>query len=351
MRSLDEKRLILLILVFILAAFMLIAAGCTEDTATPASNEEILASWTKNSESKALLIEYVQDVTDKASADFIPAEDRIAVFDMDGTFLCEGNISETVLGVAVTLYRCEELKAAGKINEGGALYDNYQALQQQLAEDPTLGKYGADLLYAVMGGAFAGMPIEEYVSYVTAFMTTQHPDLDIKWADAFYRPMIELINYLEDNNFTVYIVSGTDRQTVWGANQGVIDLPRSQMIGTDINLYGSTQIQDSYEFAVADELLRQRTYYGYNFDNAKVFNIYRQIGKKPVMAFGNSSGDYPMINFTLSNDYRTFAGLLIHDDAQREYEYNVDTSLAACEDNSWTPISIKDDFSALWLNQ
>lgn len=345
----NKKLVVWLIIIFMFYLFAV--AGCKQES-TNTDSDQIMTSWSVDSSAKMAIIEYVQSVTNEDSEDYIPVEDRIAVFDQDGTIMAEGTNSATVLGVAVTLYRVEEMIKIGGIGEGNTLYDNYQALQQQLTDDPTLHKYGTDLLYAVMGGAFDSMPVEDYINYVSDFMATPHPDFDIVWSEAFYQPMIELIDYLKANDFTVYIVSGSERMTLWGANQGVIDLPRSQIIGSDINLYGSTQVFDSREFSTDDDLLRQRTYYGYNFNNTKVFNIYRQIGKNPVMAFGNSNGDYPMINYTTSNDnYRTFAGLLIHDDGQREYEYNTAASLAACEENSWTPISITDDFMALWMNK
>jgi len=343
-----------MIFVSLLVLCILITGGCKENyfAKTPTHASQILVSWSENSPTKSAITEYVQSVTNENSEDFIPVEDRIAVFDEDGTILTEGTDTATVLGVAVAFYRVEELIKDGKIDEGDALYDNYRALQQQLADDPELSKSGTDLLYAVMGGAFEGMPVEDYITYVSDFMASKHPNFDMTWSDAFYQPMLELITYLEDNDFTVYIVSGSERTTLWGANKGILDLPYSQIIGSDINLYGSTQFQDSHKFSVDDELLRQRTYYGFNFNTAKVYNIYRQIGKRPVMAFGNSSGDYPMINYTNSNEnYHTFTGLLIHDDSKREYEYDADKSLNACHENGWTPISMKDDFKTLWMKE
>lgn len=335
-------------LLAVLAVAALAVTGCTATAEAPSETRTGLDSWAEDSPNKEQILDYLETVTDNSSPSYIPPRDRIAVFDQDGTILAEGDVEATIMEVAVALHRVDELILAGDIAEGDPLYDDYWTLQEQLIDDPTLGDTGADTLYEVMGGAFAGMGADEYVAYVTDFMSTEHPDLGVKWKEAFYRPMIELMNLLEKNDFEVYIVSASERTAVWGASESVMTLPRKNIIGGDIDLLGSSQEPGSYEFAETDTLLRLDTFDNFNYDEQKVYKIYREIGKKPVLAFGNSGGDTAMINFTMSNDYDTLAFLVIHDDAEREYEYSVDKRDTAAE-NGWGAISMKDEFEDLWM--
>lgn len=298
-----------------------------------------LSAWTKDSITKRRLVAYVRRVTKKGSDHYIPVKSRIAVFDQDGTIAVESDTEALIGEVAVALHRVEELIANGSVHEGDPLFVNYQRLKEQFAADPRFKNTESDTLYSVMGEAFAGMSADSYVKYVSDWMaTTDQPDLHIKWKSGFYRPMVQLIDYLEAHKFSVYVVSASQREYLWGSAGPVLGIPRSQMIGTDIDL----DVSDSYD------VLRKATFESFNYDDSKIFNIYRQIGIKPVLAFGNSGGDYPMMSYTTSNRYSTMAFLVVHDDAQREYEYDVDSRRGAAEKNGWGAISMKDEFATMW---
>jgi hypothetical protein len=298
-----------------------------------------LSSWAKDSLTKRRLVAYVRRVTKKGSGHYIPVKSRIAVFDQDGTIAVESDKEALIGEVAVALHRAQELIDSGSVKPGDPLFDNYQTLQQQFAADPRFKNTESDTLYAVMGDAFAGMSANSYVKYVSNWMATNdQPDLHIKWTNGFYRPMVQLMSYLEAHKFKVYVVSASQREYLWGSAGPVLRIPRSQMIGTDIEL----DVSDTFD------VLRKATFESFNYDDSKIFNIYRQTGTKPVLAFGNSGGDYPMMSYTMSNRYPTMGFLVVHDDAQREYEYDADSRREAAQKNGWGAISMKDEFARMW---
>lgn len=300
----------------------------------------VLPSWTRDSAERRQLIAYVKRVTKKGSSSFIPVKDRIAVFDQDGTIHVESPNEELIGEVAVAVHRAEEVVRENGLGPGNSLYDNLLTLKQQFVADPRFRNTSADVLYAVMAEAFAGWSADGYVNYVARFFKQRHPEKGITWAQGFYRPMVELIRYLEANRFTVYIVSASQREYLWGSAGKALGLERWQMIGTDV------------ELGLSDPgtVVRGNRFAAFNYDEDKVFNIYRQVGKKPVLAFGNSSGDYPMMRYTMTNRYPSQAYLVVHDDGRREYEYDVESRTNAARANGWGVISMKSDWATIWSN-
>lgn len=318
---------------------LVVLCGCAEEAG---EREDALPSWNAESANKQAIIEFVEQVTDVNSASFVPVEQRIATFDMDGTIVAE---KEIWLELRVALKRIE--KELSTDVELVALKDK---LLENLKTNPQPEDTG-DVIAEVTGRAFEGMLQEEFVSYIQAFMQEEKEDFPgLKNSETFYKPMLELIEYLEENEFKVYLVSGSERGVVWGAAEQVVGLPRTQMIGSDITM---TVEEKEPMYEPNDELVRGLDYTQSSVGNNKVYNIYRQIGIRPIFAAGNTDGDFSMLNYARSNpDYPGFALLLNHDDEEREYCYHQEERVKwdeLAEEYGWHVVSMKNEFVQIFL--
>lgn len=306
-----------------------------------------LPSWTDDSANKASIIEFVKNVTDEKSEKYVPAESRVATFDMDGTIVAEKDIW---LELAVAVHRINK-----ELSDDKELAAKKDELLNNLKMDPEPENTGK-LIEEVTGKAFEGVTQDEFVRYMNEFMQEKKEDLgDLKYAESFYKPMLELIQYLQDNNFTVYLVSGSERGVVWGATKDVLSLPRSQMIGADMMLTIKKSDPESSEtfYEPNDEIVRGETFTQRSVGDNKIFNIYHQIGIRPILACGNTDGDFSMLNYVRHNpDYEGMALLVKHDDKEREYYYNVKEEWDnLAEKYDWNVISMKNEFESVFLKE
>lgn len=299
------------------------------------------------------LISYVETVTDKKSPDYIPVEDRIAVFDMDGT-LC-GELFPEYLEYLLLAYRClddpnyeasEELKeVANLIRESGKNY-----------KTPSVS--GFDLIHArAQAQAFAGLTPDEFISYVKNFLNMEAEGFKgLKYADSIYKPMIEVVTYLQNNNFTVYVVSGSDRMICRAVACEALNIPSNQIIGMDVNLVATHQdgkdgLKYQFNDGGEDVLVRGNELIIKNLKMNKVQQIAQEIGKQPVLSFGNSSGDVSMHEYTVTNNkYKAMAFMLVADDTERDHADMEETNkrIASWEKYGYTIISMKNDFKTIY---
>ena len=303
--------------------------------------------WNKDAASYQALVGYVKDVTDPKSKNFIPVEDRIAVFDMDGTFLCE--TAPSAFGWVLLTQR--------------TLHDpGYQAseadwqfaigLERFMRSKDPKDKPGSTAPH--LAAVFAGMGEQEYASYVRNSIETPVEGLShLKWSEAFYLPMVEAISYLQSNQFQVYVVSGSERQMVRVMVSDPLHIPESRIIGTDMEIKASHQGEtkgENYDYRKDDSLVRGESAVR-NLKMNKVAAIAREIGKQPVLAFGNSDGDTSMLNYTVNgNKHRSAAFFLLCDDLERELgnTAKADKCRKLAEKNGWTPVSMRDDFKTIY---
>ena len=201
---------------------------------------------------------------------------------------------------------------------------------------------------------FAGMDYSDYRKYVSKFMETPVEGLsNLKWGEAIYLPMAEVIKYLEANDFKVYVVSGSERELVRVMVGDILGIPSENIIGTDIKTLASHQGDTdglNYTYRKDDQLIRG-DFVIKNLKMNKVSSIYREIGKQPVLAFGNSSGDSAMLNYTLAhNKYKSKSFFVLCDDLSRELgnKDKADKALKLANDNGWIPISMRDDFKTIY---
>ncbi|MBR4641656.1 MAG: haloacid dehalogenase-like hydrolase [Selenomonadaceae bacterium] len=301
--------------------------------------------WTKNSVPKQKLIEYVKDVTDKRSKNFIPIEDRIAVFDVDGTIACE--TAPFCFDFMMFVYRALDdpnYIASAQDRENGELVK--AAIYNHKMTNDVRRKHCES-----NANVFAGMTAEEFAAYTKNYLNTPVEGFDnLKVGEAFYLPMIEVISYLKANDFKIYLVSGADRDYMRTSAE---ILPVDNMIGTDYKHIATNQGDiDGMDYTLKpeDKVVRGE-FVSKDINMNKVSNMAREIGKKPVLAFGNSSGDSSMINFSLrGNKYRTAAFFVICDDLEREFG-NIDKankSIKLADNNGWIKISMRDDFKTIY---
>ena len=328
-------------------------SATTETSAeiTEAVEADPLSLWTENAPAKKALISYMDTVTDEGSADFIPVENRIAVFDMDGTILCETD--PYYFDHMILVYRVlEDPEYKNKASDFEK--DVANRLQAKFDGDKSVEVSMVEHGQAV-ASAFAGMTIEEFENYVKEFAKQPAPGYNgMTRGEAFYKPMLQIIDYLQAHDFKVYIVSGTDRLIVRGLIQDVIDIPRNQLIGSDETLVATNQgIEDGevYTFTDKDKLVTGGDFIIKNLNTNKVTVIMQEIGIQPVLSFGNSTGDAAMAEFTTTdNKYKSLAFMLCCDDLERENGNadKADKMVKLCDEYGWIAVSMKNDWTTIY---
>ncbi|MCR5176973.1 MAG: haloacid dehalogenase-like hydrolase [Anaerovibrio sp.] len=303
--------------------------------------------WNKEAAAYKQLTGYVKDVTNPKSKNFIPVEDRIAVFDLDGTILCETTPSyfEWMMHIHRALNdpsytptekdRADAEQVKNAVEHIGVPVPNSGQAQAQAA-------------------VFAGMTLPEYDAYVRAFMETPAEGLsNLKRGESFYMPIVEVVSYLNANKFKVFVVSGSDRQAVRVLVSDIMPVDSDNIIGTDVEYFASHQAGAdglAYTYKPGDEVVRGE-FILKDLQMNKVSNIVREIGKQPVLAFGNSTSDSSMLNYTINdNKYKALAFGLLCDDLVRERGNlkSAEKMRAACEKYGWTTISMRDDFKTIY---
>lgn len=325
------------------------AATREEMAAMEVSPSGDLRYWTEDSVAKETLVSYVRDVTNMGSENFIPVADRIAVFDMDGTFLCE----TAPYYFEWMLYLDRAIHDANYTPKPS--YRKYaEAIESAIRKTGEFPK-GVDVGEArAQQAVFAGMTPAEYEAYVRNFMEKPVEGLtNLKWGEAFYLPMVEVIKYLQANDFTVYVVSGSDRPTVRILSCEVLGLAPAQVIGSDTRMIAAGQGDKDgldYLYGKEDYLVRGQLVEKVLKMN-KVSIIAQEIGQQPVLAFGNSNGDSSMLNYTVyGNKYKSASFMVLCDDLERELGNikKAEKCRELADTYGWTPISMRDDFATIY---
>ena len=309
-----------------------------------------LSLWKNESRLKKELVEYMNDITNPASKNFIPVENRIAVFDFDGTLFCETD--PVYMDHRLMYYRVME---DPNYKNKATAFEKNVAVQVKNFMDT--GAYPETLNVdhgKVVASSFKGMTSDEFSEYVLNYANTKAPSYNMNNIDGYYKPMVQVVKYLEKNKFTVYVVSGTDRLILRPVVEKGLGLPASQIIGSDETFVATNQKGEdglTYQFKKNDELVLGGDFIIKNLKMNKVSVIEREIGVKPVLSFGNSSGDYSMANFVITNNkYRSLAFMLCCDDLERENGNmkKAESMYKACDENGWIPVSMKNDWTTIY---
>ncbi|MBQ9384719.1 MAG: haloacid dehalogenase-like hydrolase [Ruminiclostridium sp.] len=314
--------------------------------------EKMLSLWTKDAKAKTELISYMKAITTEGSKDYIPVESRIAVFDLDGTLFCETDpnyFDYTLLKYRVLEdpdYKDKasdfEKEVANKIKEQNETGKSFDGLEIDHGK--------------AVASAFKGMTLAEFNDYIQKFKQQDMLSYEgMKRGEGFYKPMLQIIDYLKANDFTVYVVSGTDRFIVRGIlYNSELDLPNSQIIGSDELLVADNQGDTDglkYTYTDKDKLVTSGEFIIKNLKMNKVTVIAQEIGEQPVLSFGNSTGDSSMNTYTITNNkYRSLAFMLCCDDLERENgnTEKADKMYKTCEENNYIAISMKNDWTTIY---
>jgi phosphoserine phosphatase len=302
-----------------------------------------LASWNDTAATEAI-VGFVQRAADEGGPGFIAPEERIAVFDNDGTLWSEKPMP---IQLAFTLERFVAMAEADpSLGERQPFKAAVEGDVAWLQEVMTRHYAGDDSLVKVlMGGilqAFAGMTVEDVIDTSARFVHgTPHPTLARPYAACAFLPMIELLRYLEAHGFTTFIASAGDRDFMRAIGDDVYGIPPERIIGSSNALAWS-----------GDEDGGALTYLAQPdvFDDGptKPVRIWSRTGRRPTFAAGNSNGDIPMLQWTRTD--RPVLRLLVdHDDAEREFAYRTgaEDALAQAAREGWTVVSVKDDWNAV----
>ena len=312
---------------------------------------KVFPSWEADSASLGELVDFVAACTDKSDPNYLEPADRIAVFDMDGTILCEK--APVYIDYCLTMYRVLDDPTFDATEE------ERDAMQQirdhAYAEGKTFHPEGLtkDDLVA---SAFAGMTPEEFRAYVIDFAEkTDVVGFDgMTYSQSFYLPMLEVIEYLKANDFDVWMVSACEREVVRALVER-FDIPFDHVIATDVPYVASgkgDEAADDYTMGKDETILL-----GAPLDevecgkSGKSAAIAREIGKRPVLAFGNSSGDYAMLNYAEGNpDHAGMGFFVVCDDTEREYgsEEKAAEYYDEVQNRGWTAFSMANDWKTIY---
>ncbi|MCR5501823.1 MAG: haloacid dehalogenase-like hydrolase [Lachnospiraceae bacterium] len=316
------------------------------------SPEKALSLWTDGSASKEALISYMETITDEKSPDYIAPEDRIAVFDLDGTLFCETD--PNYFDYTLLVYRVLE---DPDYKDRASDFERETAGKIVTLNETGEAAKGLEMDHGrAVASAFSGMTIGEFNDYIQEFKKLPMPGYNgMNRGDGFYEPMLQVIDYLKENDFTIFVVSGTDRFIVRGIlYDSPLDIPEAQIIGSDETVVAKDQGDTdglNYVFDEDDELILGGDFIIKNLKMNKVAVIAQEIGVQPVLSFGNSSGDSSMAEYTTSNNPRkSLAFMLCCDDTVRENgnPEKADKMYDMCREFDWVPISMKNDWTTIY---
>lgn len=323
---------------------------------TPSGSEagaaEAFPSWNPDSASLKELVDFVAASTDESDPGYLEPADRVAVFDMDGTILCEK--APVYFDYCLTMYRVLDDPTCDATEEEWAAMQEVRDHAYSEGETFHPETFTKDDLVA---SAFAGMTPAQFRDYVRDFANKVDAVgfEGMTYGESFYKPMLEVISYLKANDFDVWMVSACEREVVRALVEQY-DIPLDHVIATDVPYVasgkGEDEAADDHNMSQDEEIVL-----GAPLDpvecgkSGKPAAIIREIGKRPVLAFGNSSGDFSMLNYAEGNPDHTGMGFfVVCDDTEREYGSDEKAAeyYETVEKEGWTGISMADDWKTIY---
>jgi phosphoglycolate phosphatase-like HAD superfamily hydrolase len=300
----------------------------------------MLESW-NDGPSKSAIVDFVDRVTTEGP-DHVAPEARVAVFDNDGTLWCE---KPMYIQLDFLLRRFKEQAEA---DPGLRHQQPYQAAYtgdlKWLGDAVTKHYQGDDGDFKVLMGAVLtahhAITVEEHADRINAFFAeAKHPTLGLPYTSCGYAPMVELLQYLEANGFTNYIVSGGGRDFMRPITWSMYGIPRERVVGSSVGLmYKDTNVYTTAEPEFFDD------------GPMKPVRLWSRIGRRPILAAGNSNGDIEMLQFTAASTGPSLQLLVLHDDADREFDYvaGAEKALELAKSDGWTVVGMKDDWTTIF---
>jgi phosphoserine phosphatase len=303
-----------------------------------------LPSWNEGA-AKQSIVDFVAAVTREGSPDFVPVPQRIATFDNDGTLWCESPFPVQLF------FAFDRVKAMAPLHPE---WKDKQPFKAVLDGDmKALAASGERGIVELMMTTHAGMTTDEFAKIVTDwFATARHPKFKRPYTELVYQPMLELLAYLRANGFKTFVVSGGGIEFMRPWMEKVYGIPPEQVVGSSI--------KTKFEMRDGKPVLVRLPEVNFNDDKTgKPIGINRHIGRRPIAAFGNSDGDFEMLEWaTLAGGGRRFGLIVHHNDAEREYAYDRKSSLArldkaldAAAVNKWIVVSMKTEWKRVFAFQ
>jgi phosphoserine phosphatase len=306
---------------------------------------DVLASW-RDGPTREAVVAFVSRVCGGGGAPAVPVEQRVAVFDNDGTLWCEKPMPiqlDFVLrrfvemtGADPALRDQQPWKAA---HERDYAWLNEVMQAHYAGDDRLLKVFAAGVL-----SAYDGMSVDEFEQRSEAFLrSASHPTLGRSYLGCTYRPMVELLDYLTAHGFTTYIVSGGGRDFMRPVSDELYRVPRERVIGSAVSL--------AYAADDTGGTITHTPVLDYLDDGPqKPIRIWSRIGRRPLLAAGNSNGDSAMLDFAQHADTPFLRLLVLHDDEDREFAYTAgsESALEQAGRDGWTVVSMKDDWATVF---
>jgi phosphoglycolate phosphatase-like HAD superfamily hydrolase len=308
--------------------------------ALPALAADPLPSW-NDGPAKQSIITFVEKVTKPGSADFVPVPERIATFDNDGTLWCEKPLPVQIYFVL------DRVKALAPQHPEWKEKEPFASI---LKGDPKgLMAGGERGLVEVIMATHTGNTTIEFEQIVKDWIATaKHPKTGKLYTEMVYQPMLELLAYLRANGFKTFIVSGGGIEFMRPWTERVYGIPPEQVVGSSV--------KTKFELRDGKPVLVRLPEANFNDDKGgKPVGINQHIGRRPVMAFGNSDGDLQMLQWTAAGSGARFCLYVHHDDADREYVYDrkdhlakLDQGLDEAAAKGWTVVDMKKDWKVVF---
>jgi len=305
-----------------------------------------LPSW-KEGAAKEAIVQFVRQTTEPASPQFVPAAQRVATFDQDGTLWVEQPM------YAQVAFALDRVKDVVKVQPALANEEPFKAVVT--GDRAAMARFTEADLLKIVGASQAGLTIEAFREVVKTWAATaKHPKFQRPYTELVYAPMVEAMKYLRANGYRTYIVTGGGQEFVRAFAEAVYGVPPEQVIGSMLKV----------DYAVRDgvpTMTNAPAVFFINDKAGKPVGINMVIGQRPQAAFGNSDGDQQMLEWTTGGTGARLGMLVLHDDAQREYAYGPATGLPAshvgtftqplydeAKTKGWTVISIKKDWKRVF---
>jgi len=325
-----------------LAGTLLLALVTTSTYAADSQKKTVdpLPSWNEGA-TKSALIDFVEAVTKKGSKDYVEPAARIATFDNDGTLWVEAPMYTQML-LAI-----DRVKALAPQHPEWKTTQPFKAVLEGDME--TVGASGAKGVMEIVLATHSGMTAAEFEKTVTDWLAThKHPKFNRLYTECIYQPQLELLAYLRANGFKTFIVSGGGVAFMRPFTEKAYGIPPEQVVGSSV--VTEFQIKEG-----KPELIRQPKM-GFNNDKAgKPVGIYQHIGRRPILAFGNSDSDMQMIEYTMAGEGRRMGLFVHHTDAEREYAYDrkshigtLDKALDEAKKNGWIIVDMKKEWKKVF---
>jgi phosphoglycolate phosphatase-like HAD superfamily hydrolase len=299
-----------------------------------------LPSWNDGS-AKAAIVEFVERVASEGSADSVVPAERIAVFDNDGTLWSE---QPAYFQLLFAIDRVREL--APQHPEWRTTQPFKAVLDNDMAALAASGEKG---LVELVMATHAGMTSADFDRIVRRWITTaRHPTTGRLYSEMVYQPMLEVLDYLRDNGFKTYIVSGGGIEFMRVFAEEVYGIPPEQVIGSSI--------KTEFEMTASGPVIRRLPELDFFNDKAgKPAAIHKFIGRRPIAAFGNSDGDLQMLQWTAAGEGARLCAIVHHTDAEREWAYDreshigrLDEALGEARESGWTIFDMKRDWRVIY---